>query len=59
MIVFNFFPILRNINIKTDEQTIGPFMYNYMVSNHIPVDKEIRKLIQLASTHGEWLSFSS
>ena len=26
----NFLPILRIINIKTDEQTIGSFMYNYM-----------------------------
>ena len=49
----NFLSILRNINIKTEEQTIGSFMYNYMKSNKIPVDKETRKFTQLASTHGE------
>ena len=54
----NFLPILRNINIRTDQQTIGSFMYNYMKTNHIPVDRETRKLTQLASTHGEWMSFS-
>ena len=26
----NFLPIFRNIEITTDEKTIGPFMYNYM-----------------------------
>ncbi|KAI5546883.1 CBG23764 family [Trichomonas vaginalis G3] len=55
----NFLPIIRNLDIVTNEETIGSFMYNYMKTNNILVDQKQRKLTQLASTHGEYMSFSS
>ena len=35
----NFPPIFRNIDITTNEETIGSYMYNYLKSNDFPVDK--------------------
>ena len=55
----NFLPIFRNIEITTDEDTLGSFMYNYMKENNLPIDKKERKLTQLASTNGEYMIFSS
>ncbi|KAI5512099.1 DNA/RNA polymerases family [Trichomonas vaginalis G3] len=55
----NFLPIIRNLDIITDEKTIGSFMYNYMKSNNLPVDQKQRKLTQLASTYNQYQPFSS
>lgn len=55
----NFLPIIRNLEITTDEQTIGEFMYNYMKTNNLPIDQKQRKLTQLASTHNTYMPFSS
>lgn len=54
----NFPPIFRNIDIKTDEQTIGSYMYNYMKSNELSVDNKERKLTQLLKID-EYTAFSS
>ena len=43
----NFPPIFRNIDITTNEQTIGSFMYEYLKRNNFPVDKKERK-------HNSW-----
>lgn len=55
----NFLPIIRNKEITTDEKTLGTFMYQYMLDNGIQTDKKERKLTQLASTQGTYMSFSS
>ena len=55
----NFPPIFRNIDITTNEQTIGSFMYDYLKRNNFPVDKKERKLTQLMeiteyTLHNSW-----
>ena len=55
----NFLPIIRNIEITTNKETIGEYMYNYMKNNKIKTDQKERKLTQLASTNDEYMSFSS
>ena len=40
-------PIIRNVNITTNEQTIGSYMYNYMKSHKLSVDRKEKKLTQL------------
>ena len=55
----NFLPIFRNIDITTDKETIGDFMYDYLQKNNIKTDTKERKLTQLADTYGEYMSFSS
>ena len=55
----NFLPIIRNIEITTNRETIGDFMYDYMVENGIKTDVPERKLTQLADTNDEYMSFSS
>ena len=54
----NFPPIFRNIDITTNEQTIGSFMYDYLKRNNFPVDKKERKLTQLMEIT-EYTAFSS
>jgi hypothetical protein len=49
--VISFPPIFMNIDIKTDEETIGKTMYEYMEANGISRDKKERKLTQLTDTH--------
>ena len=44
-------PIWRNIDITTNEETIGSTMYKYMVDNNLAVDQKQRKLTMLLSTH--------
>ena len=51
--------MFRNIDITTDEKTLGPFMYNYMKKNGMKTDTKERKLTQLADTNGEYMSLSS
>ena len=55
----NFAPIFRSLEVTTDRDTIGDYMYNYMVSNKIPTDKKEKKLTTLLSTHDQYMSFSS
>ena len=43
----NFPPIFRNINIKQDAETIGNYMYDYMVDKNIPNGKSVKKLTQV------------
>jgi hypothetical protein len=57
--VINFPPIIRNVDIKTDKETIGEVMYEYMKNNGIPTDKTERKLTQLLSTNDKFMTFSS
>ena len=46
-----FLPIIRNLEYTTDEQTIGSFCYNAMLTHELPVKMKERKLTQLLSTH--------
>jgi hypothetical protein len=55
----NFPPIFRNLTIKTNRETIGSYMYDYMSSNNLKTDHVEKKLTMLLSTHGEYISFSS
>ncbi|KAA6375004.1 MAG: hypothetical protein EZS28_029470 [Streblomastix strix] len=55
----NFPPILRNYTFTTNEDTIGSYMYNHMKNNGIKTDQKQRKLTNLLSTQGEFMSFSS
>ena len=55
----NFPPIMRNLEIKTDKETIGAYMYNYLKSCDLTTDKKERKLTNLLSTHGEYMAFSN
>jgi hypothetical protein len=50
----NFFPIFMNIDVKTDEKTIGSPMYKYMKEHNFPTDKKERKLTQLMDTNNEY-----
>ena len=52
-------PIFRNLEITTDENTIGPYMYNYLKTNNLNCDKKEVKLTTLLSTHGKFMPFSS
>ena len=55
----NFAPIFRSLEVTTNKETIGEYMYNYMTSNQIPTDKQEKKLTMLLSTHDQYMSFSS
>jgi hypothetical protein len=50
----NFPPIIRNIDITTDKETIGDFTYEYMKEHNLKTDKCERKLTQLLNTRGEF-----
>jgi len=52
-------PIFRNLEIDTNEETLGTFMYNYMKEHGLTVDKKETKLTTLFSTHDKFMSFSS
>ena len=54
----NFLPIIRNKDIVTNKETIGEYMYDYMVKNDIKTETKERKLTQLAETD-DYQSFSS
>jgi hypothetical protein len=55
----NFPPIIRNVPIVTNKETIGEPMYQYMVDNNIPTDKTERKLTQLMDTHNEYMTYNN
>jgi hypothetical protein len=42
-----------NVDITTDEKTIGTIIYEYMIKNNMKVDRK-RKLTQLTDTHGKY-----
>jgi hypothetical protein len=54
--VVNFPPIIRNIEIMTNEETIGTIIYNYMNENNYPVDQKTRKLTQMLNTNDEFIT---
>ncbi|KAA6368875.1 MAG: hypothetical protein EZS28_035598, partial [Streblomastix strix] len=55
----DFGPILRNIDIKTNKETIGEYMYNHLVEHHLPHDIIERKLTNLVDTNNEVMSFNN
>ena len=55
----NFPPIIRNIDMVTDEATLGPYMYRYLVNTNLSHDTKERKLTNLLSTHGEYMAFNN
>ena len=55
----NFPPIFRRLNVETNRETIGDYMYDYMKTNQLPHDKKEEKLTMLLSTHDQFMSFSS
>ncbi|KAA6362105.1 MAG: hypothetical protein EZS28_042368, partial [Streblomastix strix] len=57
--VINWGPILRNIDITTNKETIGEFMYNHLVNHQLPHDKTERKLTNLVDTNNEVMSFNN
>jgi hypothetical protein len=52
----NFPPIIRNVNITTNRETIGDFTYDYMKSHDIKTDTQETKLTQLLDTRGEFIT---
>lgn len=55
----NFAPIFRNIDILTNKEMIGEYMFDHMEKHELPRNKKERKLTQLLSTHGEFMNFTS
>jgi len=49
--VINFPPIIRNVDIVTNRETIGDFMYNYMTKNGMKVEQKERKLTNLVKVN--------
>ncbi|KAA6388753.1 MAG: hypothetical protein EZS28_015721 [Streblomastix strix] len=55
----DFGPILRNIDITTNKETIGEFMYNHLFDHQLPHDKTERKLTNLIDTNNEVMCFNN
>jgi hypothetical protein len=55
----NFPPIIRNIDLTTDRETIGDYTYEYMKEHNLKTDKRERKLTQLLDTRGDFMVFYS
>jgi hypothetical protein len=55
----NFPPIFMNMEIRTDEKTIGSTMYKYMKKHNFPTDKKESKLTQLMDTNNEYRIFNN
>ncbi|KAA6369906.1 MAG: hypothetical protein EZS28_034567, partial [Streblomastix strix] len=55
----NWGPILRNIDITTNKETIGEFMYNHLVNHQLPHNETERKLTNLMDTNNEVMSFNN
>ena len=47
----NFLPIIRNIDVLTNEGAIGKYMYDYMIKNNYDIEKVQRKLTQTYCTN--------
>jgi hypothetical protein len=48
--IINFPPVIRNIDVHTNQETIGEKTYNYMKRNKLLTDKKERKLTQHLKT---------
>jgi hypothetical protein len=57
--VINFPPIIRNLDIHTDELTIGETTYNYMKENKLPTNRKEKTLTQILNTQDQFMVFSS
>ncbi|KAA6399667.1 MAG: hypothetical protein EZS28_004800 [Streblomastix strix] len=57
--VINWGPVLRNIDITTNMETIGEFMYNHLFNHQLPYDKTERKLSNFVDTNNEVMSFNN
>ncbi|KAA6404422.1 MAG: hypothetical protein EZS28_000043 [Streblomastix strix] len=57
--VLNWGPILRNIDITTNIETIGEFMNNHLVNHQHQHDKTERKLTNLIDTNNEVMSLNN
>jgi hypothetical protein len=57
--VINFPPIFRNISFKTDRETIGDKMFEYLEKNNLPRNQKVRKLTQLLDTNDEFMTFNN
>jgi hypothetical protein len=55
----NFPPVIRNVSITTNRETIGDYTYNYMKANGIKTDQPERKLTQMLDSHNEFHVFYS
>jgi hypothetical protein len=53
----DFPPIIKKLEIKSDRQTLGDFMYTHILRHELPKDKKETKLTQLLSTHDRFMSF--
>ncbi|KAA6385055.1 MAG: hypothetical protein EZS28_019419 [Streblomastix strix] len=52
-------PIQRNYEFQTNEETVDEYMNQHMKSNGLKVDQKQRKLTNLLSTMGGYMTFSS
>ncbi|KAA6366301.1 MAG: hypothetical protein EZS28_038172 [Streblomastix strix] len=52
-------PTLKNIDIKTNKETIGEFMYNHLVEHKLPHDIMERKLTNLFDSMNQVMSFNN
>jgi hypothetical protein len=48
--VVRFSPIFMNVDIKTNKETIGETMCEYMTKNNMSTNRKERKLTQLTDT---------
>ncbi|KAA6399201.1 MAG: hypothetical protein EZS28_005271 [Streblomastix strix] len=55
----DFGPILHNIDITTNKETIGEYMYNHLVEHNLPYDIVERKLTNLVDMNNEVMSFNN
>jgi hypothetical protein len=52
--IVRFPPIFMNVDIKTNKETIGETMCEYMIKNNMSTNRKERKLTQLTDTHNEY-----
>lgn len=57
--LLKFPPVFRHHEISNEEDVIGTFMYDYMITNKIHAAKRETKLTCLLDTCGEFMTFSS
>jgi hypothetical protein len=53
----NFPPSVKKLEVVTNEETIGKYMYSFMEQHSLPRNKKEKKLTQLLSTHEQFMSF--
>jgi hypothetical protein len=52
--VVRFPPIFMNVDIKTNKETIGETMCEYMIKNNMSINRKETKLTQLTDTHNKY-----